>query len=180
VLQREPALRGACQARARRSLARARVAKIRTTMTLPHEHRLRVRYAETDQMGVVHHGSYVLYLEEARTRMLAELGCSYAELERGGIGLIVRSLELRYRSSAHYDEELRVLTSVERLRAASVLLAYEIRREGSDEAAAGSELVANGRTELACIDLRAVPRKPVLLPDGLRASLERGLAASPR
>lgn len=138
-------------------------------MTLPHEHRLRVRYAETDQMGVVHHGSYVLYLEEARTRMLAELGCSYSELERSGIGLIVRTLELRYRSSAHYDEELCVRTSVERLRAASVLLAYEIRR--ADE----REPITNGRTELACIDLRARPRKPVLLPDGLRAALERGL-----
>ncbi len=151
-------------------------------MTLPHEHRLRVRYAETDQMGVVHHGSYVLYLEEARTRMLAELGCSYAELERSGIGLIVRNLELRYRSSAHYDEELCVLTSVERLRAASVMLAYAIRRTSASAAAtpessSAGELITTGRTELACIDLRAVPRKPVLLPDDLRASLERGLAA---
>src|SRR5215218_6169990 len=46
-----------------------------------HEHRLRVRYAETDQMGVVHHANYLLYVEESRTRLMADRGCSYAEFE---------------------------------------------------------------------------------------------------
>src|SRR5580765_3234482 len=70
-----------------------------------HEHRLRVRYAETDQMGVVHHANYLLYLEESRTRMMAELGCSYAELEQSGWALPVRRTELRFRAPAYYDEE---------------------------------------------------------------------------
>ncbi|TAJ11651.1 MAG: acyl-CoA thioesterase [Planctomycetota bacterium] len=136
--------------------------------TAPYLHRLRVRYAETDQMGVVHHGSYVLYLEEARTRMMADDGMSYAALERAGIGLAVRRVELRYRLPAYYEEELVIATRVERVRAASVLLAYEVRRD----AGAGDELVADGSSELACVDLRHKPAPPRVLPDELRAAFE--------
>src|SRR5215203_5845861 len=80
--------------------------------TVPHEHRLRVRYAETDQMGVVHHANYLLYVEEARTRLMSERGCSYAELERAGWGLPVRRVEVRYRAPALYVEKLVVPTRV--------------------------------------------------------------------
>lgn len=135
----------------------------------PHEHRLRVRYAETDQMGVAHHASYLVYFEEARTRMMASLGCSYAELESAGYGLPVRRVELRYRSSARYDEELAVLTRLGELRPASIRFEYEIR------SCAEQRLVATGWTELACVDLRSAPRRIVPLPDELRRGLaERG------
>jgi acyl-CoA thioester hydrolase len=127
---------------------------------------VRVRYAETDQMGVVHHGSYILYLEEARTRMMAEDGHSYAQLERAGIGLAVRRVELRYRMAAYYEDELRIRTRVERVRGASVLLSYELRRGADDE------LVAEASTELACVDLKQRPSRPLLLPEGLRAVFE--------
>lgn len=132
----------------------------------PFLHRLCVRYAETDQMGVVHHGSYVLYLEEARTRMMAEDGLSYAALERAGIGLPVRRVELRYRMPAYFEEELVIATRVERVRAASVLIAYEVRRAANDE------LVAEGTSELACVDLKQKPSPPRLFPDDLRAAFE--------
>ena len=65
-------------------------------MDSPFEHRLRVRYGETDQMGVVHHPNYLHYMEEARTAYLAALGRPYSELERGGVGLVVRRVELRF------------------------------------------------------------------------------------
>ena len=133
--------------------------------TSPHELRIQVRYGETDQMGVVHHANYLAYLEEGRTRMMAELGCSYADLERGGIGLPVRRVELRYRNPAHYEEELVVRTRVVGMRAASVTFEYEIVRP------ADGVMIASAMTELACIDLHGRPRKVLALPDDLRRLL---------
>ena len=135
-----------------------------------HEHRLRVRYAETDQMGVVHHANYLLYLEESRTTLMAERGCSYAEMERSGFALPVRKLELRFRSPARYEDALTVRTWVAKLGSASVTFASEVWRE------ADQTLVATGAIELACLDLRSTPRKLAALPAALRAALEAELA----
>jgi acyl-CoA thioester hydrolase len=131
----------------------------------PHELQVQVRYGETDQMGVVHHANYLAYLEEGRTKMMAALGCSYAELERSGIGLPVRRVELRYRNPAHYEELLIVRTRVTGMRAASVTFEYEIERP------ADGVLIATGLTELACIGLDAQPRKVLPLPEELRRLL---------
>lgn len=136
-----------------------------------HEHRLRVRYAETDQMGVVYHSNYLVYMEEGRTRLMASLGRAYSELERAGWGLAVRKVEFRCRASTFYDDELVVLTRVERVRGASVLFSYEIRREADDT------LVTTGTTELACIRLGA-ERTVTSLPDDVREALERALEPS--
>ncbi len=130
-----------------------------------HEHRLRVRYAETDQMGRAHHANYLLYMEEGRTRMMRERGCSYAELEKRGIGLPVRRAELRYRGGAAYDDEILVRTRVEAIGNATVTFAYEIVR-----ASDGAPL-ATGSTELACVDMRRTPPKPTGLPHDVRAAL---------
>jgi len=138
------------------------------------EHRLRVRYGETDQMGRAHHASYVLYLEEARTRMMDHLGCSYSALEADGIGLPVRRLELRYREGAGYDEELIVRTRLEAMGAASLRFAYELLR------AADGALVATGQTELACVDLGRTPPAPVGLPALVRTLFEASSRAEER
>lgn len=132
---------------------------------VPHVLRLRVRYGETDQMGVVHHANYALYVEESRTALMRERGCSYAELERRGIGLPVRKLEARYRTPALYEDELTVTTTVGRLGAASVAFESEIARP-SDGARIATVLV-----ELACIDLANRARGPVPLPSDLRQLL---------
>jgi acyl-CoA thioester hydrolase len=131
----------------------------------PHALRLRVRYGETDQMGVVHHANYLAYFEEGRTRMMADLGCPYGDLERAGIGLPVRRVELRYRAPAFYEDELVVETRVTGLRAASVSFGYAIRR------VADGELLATGQSELACVTL-GEDRRVVPLPEGLRGLLE--------
>ncbi len=131
-----------------------------------HEHRLRVRYAETDQMGVAHHASYLVYLEEARTRMMEQRGCSYAELEERGIGLPVRKLEVRYRRSLRYDEEIVILTRVKSRRSASITFEYELRR------ASDGSLCSTATTELACIDLKAPESRVMALPDSLEVLLE--------
>jgi len=141
-------------------------------MSAPHVLRLRVRYGETDQMGVVHHANYALYVEESRTTFMRELGCSYAELERRGIGLPVRKLEVRYRAPAVYEDELEVHTRVGKLGGASVRFDSEIVRP------ADGSRIASVMVELACIDLRDRTRGPVLVPDDLRQVLETHLAAS--
>jgi acyl-CoA thioester hydrolase len=130
-----------------------------------HEHRLRVRYGETDQMGVVYHANYLVYMEEGRTRLMEALGCSYARLERDGWLLVVRKAELRYRASARYDEQLVVRSAVERLGGASVRFVYEVVRE------ADGTLLAEGMTELACVDRRGDEPRPALLPERVRELL---------
>lgn len=130
-----------------------------------HEHTLRVRYGETDQMGVVYHGNYLVYFEEGRTLLMESLGCSYAELERSGFGLVVRKADLRYRAPSRYGEELLVRTRIQRLGGASVSFEYEVCRTG-DRA-----LLCEGSTELACVDLRAAERPVCMLPDSLRELL---------
>ena len=131
-----------------------------------HEHRLRVRYGETDQMGVVYHANYLAYMEEGRTRLMHSRGCSYAELERSGFGLAVRRASMRFRVPALYDEELLIRTRVDRVRGASVNFAYSILR------ASDGTLLCEGETELACIDLRSPDRGPCMMPDTVRRGLE--------
>ncbi len=126
-----------------------------------YDHRVRVRYAETDQMGVVHHANYVLYLEEARTAWMAALGVPYGQLEREGVGLAVRKVDLRYHESALYEDDLLVRTRLERLRGASVVFAYEVLRERD------SALLVRASTDLACIDLQG-GRGPRPLPEHVR------------
>ncbi len=127
---------------------------------------LRVRYSETDQMGVVYHANYLVYMEEGRTRLMEDLGCSYAELEREGWALVVRKAELRFRAPAYYDEELVIRTAVARLGGASLRFVYEIAR------AADGTLLAEGMTELACLDQRSGEGRPALLPARVRELLE--------
>ena len=137
-------------------------------MPRPHELSLRVRYSETDQMGIVHHASYLIYLEEGRTALMRDLGFPYDEVERRGLGMAVRRVEVRYRVAARYGDILIVRTSVERFRGASILYVYEVVRE-SDE-----ELLATGSAEVACLTLREGFR-PAPLPDDIRTGLERYL-----
>lgn len=121
-------------------------------------HRVRVRYCETDCMGVAHHGSYVAWLEEARTEWMRARGMSYREVEEAGYFLQVVSLDLRYKNSARYDEELVVVVSETGRKRASVTLGYEVLR------AADRTLLATGETTLACTDRKGQVRR---LPQGV-------------
>lgn len=138
--------------------------------TTPHEHRLRVRYAETDQMGVVHHASYLVYFEESRTSLMRDRGCSYAELERQGWALPVRRVQLRYRAPAFYEEELLVRTRVGRVGNASITFESEVVR------ASDGVSIASGWVELACV--RKDARRPVPLPPELLGRLAAGQEAA--
>jgi acyl-CoA thioester hydrolase len=131
-----------------------------------HEHRLRVRYAETDQMGVVHHRNYLVYLEESRTSLMRERGCSYAEMERKGWALPVRRVAIRYRAPAYYEEELSVRTRIGRIGNASITFESEVVRVSDDVP------IASGSVELACIRKDAAVRRPVPLPPEILALLD--------
>jgi acyl-CoA thioester hydrolase len=127
-----------------------------------HETTLSVRYGETDQMGVVYHANYLVYMEEGRTRFMESLGLPYRELESRGFGLVVRKAALRFRAPARYADELTVHTSIEHVGAASIRFAYVVlrRRDGAE--------LAEGMTELACVDLGQSARPVAKLPDELR------------
>lgn len=117
-----------------------------------HTTRIRVRYGETDQMGVVYHANYLVYFEIGRTEYLRALGPSYAGLEDAGIRLAVVDARCRFRAGARYDDELDVETCVEGSSGARVTFRYEIRKPDGTP-------VADGTTTLGCIDESGRPRR---------------------
>ncbi|MFD2552123.1 acyl-CoA thioesterase [Bizionia sediminis] len=117
---------------------------------------VRVRYAETDQMGVVHHANYPLYLEMGRTEWLREMGLSYKELELSGIMLPVISMALQYKNSAYYDEVLTVKTSLKKM--PTVKLEFDYKISNSD----GLVLV-EANTILAFVN--AATKRPIRCPE---------------
>ena len=93
------------------------------------EARVRVRYAETDQMGVVYHANYLVWFEVGRVELMREMGLDYKSMEREeGCGIAVVEVTCRYRAPARYDDELIVRTRVTGARGAVVKFGYEIVR----------------------------------------------------
>jgi acyl-CoA thioester hydrolase len=119
---------------------------------------IRVRYAETDRMGLLHHANYLVYFEQARTELLRHMGATYKDLEDQGFLLVITKVEVRYRRPAHYDDVLTIRTTVERTTSVRIDHRYEVYRQGS-------ELVAEGSSTLACVDRTG---RPQALPDFLR------------
>lgn len=111
--------------------------------------RLRVRYAETDQMGVVYHANYLVWCDIGRTDLIRALGASYADLERDGLLLAVADASVRYHASARYDDVIEIVTSLERVQSRMLEFHYEIRRVEPTPvtrlATASTRLVALGR-----------------------------------
>ncbi len=106
---------------------------------------LRVRYAETDAMGIVHHAVYPVWMELGRSDLLRNLGQSYPEWEKRGVLLSVAELRLRYRAPARYDELVEVRTWVKTVERRKVVFAYEIRRGETRLAEGESVHVVIGR-----------------------------------
>jgi acyl-CoA thioester hydrolase len=121
--------------------------------------RVRVRYAETDTMGVVYHANYLVWFEIGRTDLLRAAGWSYREMEVDGYMLPVLEVTCVYRQSARYDDELDVRTTGELLSPIRVKFTYEVVRPADDT------LLATGSTVHASIDRGGRPCK---LPDRVR------------
>ena len=91
-------------------------------------HTFRVRYAETDAMGIVHHSNYPIWMEMGRTEFMRHFGFTYRQLEEMGVLLPVLEINVRYRQPANYADELRITTWVEELSRVRLKLAYKIER----------------------------------------------------
>jgi acyl-CoA thioester hydrolase len=121
------------------------------------ESRFRVRYAETDQMGVVYYANYLVWMEIGRTDLCRESGFVYHDLEKeAGISIAVAQAECRYHAPARYDDEILVRTSLERVRWRTMTFSYEI------ENAATGQRLAEGRTTHVAVGKDG---KPKSLPD---------------
>lgn len=111
-----------------------------------------VRYAETDMMGVVYHGSYLPWFEVGRTTLLKELGLPYRELEAAGYRLPVLEVTAKYFRPAVYDDLITIVTTMREKPLLRIRLDYEVRR--------GDELLATGHTVHAFIDREGKPVRP--------------------
>ncbi len=123
---------------------------------------VRVRYAETDQMGMAHHTSYLVWFEAGRTEFIRAQGRSYAQVEQGGWWLVVVEAYCRYRRPARYDDVLIVRTHLRDIRPATLAFGYQVLR-GADGA-----VLADGHTVHAAVDRTGRPRR---IPDDIRRLL---------
>lgn len=131
----------------------------------PNELEFRVRYAETDQMGVVYHANYLIWCEVGRTEFIrVACGMPYAEIERLGVGLAVSDAALRFHAPARYDDLIRVTTTLGAVRSRTIAFEYLITR-----ASDGARLVT-ASTTLVGVDRTG---RTVSLPSSLRESLGR-------
>src|SRR5262249_44126539 len=105
---------------------------------------VRVRYAETDRMGLGHHANYLVYFEAARTELLRSQGLTYRDMEDQGFLLVLTRVEVRYKGPALYDDLLTIRTTVTRTTPVRIEHRYEVLRDGT--------LLAEGSTTLACVD----------------------------
>jgi|26BtaG_2_1085354.scaffolds.fasta_scaffold05619_3 acyl-CoA thioester hydrolase len=128
-----------------------------------HEIELRVRYAETDQMGIVYYGNYAQYFEVGRVEWLRKFGISYKSMEEEGLMLPVVSLSVKYKKPARYDDLIKVKTQLVKMPSASIEFDYEITNQSG-------EILTKGNTELVFMDVnRNRPtRCPKYLLDKLR------------
>jgi acyl-CoA thioester hydrolase len=124
---------------------------------------LRVRYGETDQMGVVYHPNYLVWCEIGRTDFIRASGVSYADLERRGFFLAVSDATVRYHAAAHYDDRIRVETRLVDVRSRAVVFEYQITNADT------GDRLASARTSLVSLDAAG---RPSTLPAEFRAQLE--------
>jgi acyl-CoA thioester hydrolase len=124
-----------------------------------HEISIRVRYAETDRMGYLHHANFLVYFEQGRTELLRTRGISYRDLEDSGYLLVVINVSCRFLRPARYDDLLTLRTSVERVTHVKIVHKYEVLRD--------DERLAEGNSTLACVGRDGRPRAlPPSLTEG--------------
>ena len=124
-----------------------------------HEIKTRVRYQETDQMGIVYYANFFTYFEMGRTEFLRNLGLPYSELEKEHIYFPVTEAHCQFRAPAHYDDVLSIQTFISELKHATVEFTHKVIRESDNT------LIAEGFTKLACLN---ASRKPAPMPAKLK------------
>lgn len=129
-----------------------------------HTSTLRVRYAETDAMGVVHHAAYVPWFEVGRVNLLRAAGCPYGDIEARGLLVVLSDLQVRYRSPARFDDEVVIETQLITLKSRQIAFRYRALL------AANATILVEGQTAHIVV-LRAT-MKPTVLPSDLTALLQ--------
>ena len=124
---------------------------------------IRVRYGETDQMGVVYHGNYATYFEVARTEWLRDLGITYKDMENSGIMLPVISLFFNFVKSAKYDDVLTIYVFLKKRPLVKIEFDYEIFNQKKEK-------ISTGNSILAFMDMKT--NKPIKCPDYILEKLE--------
>lgn len=127
---------------------------------------LEVRYYETDQMGIVHHSNYVRYFECGRTDMLKKLGLPIEQIEQTGVMLPVVAVECRYKVPARLGDTLRVVSIIDKVPMAKLVIRNEIYNPAG-------QLVCEGSVTLGFID--SVSRRPVRCPEALTRIFEENI-----
>ena len=124
---------------------------------------VRVRYAEVDRMGVLHHSRMFVLLELARTEMLRRHGMNYRQMEDEGWFLVISKLACSFKSPAYYDDVLLIDTKVVRMTHTRIDHTYRVTRQSN------GDLVAEAETTLACVDRQGAIQR---IPDSLKALYE--------
>jgi acyl-CoA thioester hydrolase len=136
-------------------------------MTETDEITIRVRYAETDRMGLLHHANYIVYFEAGRTELLRNRGFSYRDIEDAGHLLVIVEVGCRFKRPAYYDDLLTLKTIVDRVTHAKIVHRYEVWRDGL--------LLAEGHSTLACVDRDGRPQAlPPILSQGKDEPSDKG------
>jgi acyl-CoA thioester hydrolase len=126
------------------------------------ETRFRVRYHETDAMGIVHHAAYITWFEEGRSAFTRCIGYPYSRMEAEGIALAVAEVTARYHRPAHYDDEVIVLTCLDSYGSRGMAFSYEVRLAGD------GTLLVSGKSTHVSVDADGRVRR---LPEALRSRL---------
>lgn len=124
---------------------------------------IRIRYGETDQMGIVYHGNYAQYLEMGRIEWLRKLGVSYKKMEEEGIMLPVISLNLNFKKSACYDDVIKVKTQLSKIPLVRIEFDYEITNQEG-------EILTYANTVLAFVDMKT--KRPIKCPSYILDKLQ--------
>lgn len=128
-----------------------------------HQIQVRVRYSETDQMGVVYHGNYVPYFEMGRVEWLRDKGVSYKSMEERGVALPIVSMNINYKKSARYDELLTIKTKFKSQTTVKIEFDCEIRNEEN-------ELLTTAHFVLVFVDIKT--GRPMAPPDYIKELLQ--------
>lgn len=129
-----------------------------------HEIKIRVRYAETDQMGYVYYGNYATYCEVARVESFREIGFTYKELEASGIGMPVLEYKTKYAAPARYDDLLTIKISIPEMPGVRIRYEYEIFNEEG-------KLLNTAETTLVFINMES--GRPTRLPEGFEKLMRK-------
>jgi acyl-CoA thioester hydrolase len=130
-----------------------------------HEAQIRVRYKDTDRMGVVYYGNYLTFFEVGRAELMRDLGFPYAEIEADGYILVVTEASAKYHANVGYDSEVTVKTKIAKVKNASIRFNYEV----VDEA---GKLLVSGHTVHACLNSGL---RPVRIPADLKKVINKNI-----